>query len=227
LSSLRRAAAAALAGLLLATASPLPVPATLAFETSSSGQQQQQQQQQQQRPRLCPSSAGDLAEAPSPSSSSPSAAISVNNDPPEESEYRDPFTLYGTSFKQFVIEQLDGEKIVARKRGFTVDSCVATVDAREETPGVVGLPVGEKVRTSPTTVCRRGTGSDLLPTCAGACQSSCAKAIEAQAAMGLERTGLRLGGRDARSLLRRCARDCTQECQKSGKAHDWSVPFRP
>lgn len=27
----------------------------------------------------------------------------------------DPFTLYGTTFKKFVIEVLDGEKIVSRK----------------------------------------------------------------------------------------------------------------
>jgi hypothetical protein len=126
-----------------------------------------------------------------------------------------------------VIEQLQGEKIVSRRRGFTVDACTASVSASEETPGVVGLPVGEKVRTSPTTVCRRGTGGDLLPTCAGACQSSCSAAIEAQARRGLDRTGLRLGGRDARALLRSCARTCTNECQKSGKAHDYSVPFRP
>lgn len=36
------------------------------------------------------------------------------------SEERDPieaFTLYGTTFKKFVIEQLQGEKIVSRKRG--------------------------------------------------------------------------------------------------------------
>ncbi len=48
--------------------------------------------------------------------------------------------------KKFVIEQLDGEKVVSRKRGFTVDTCVASARQSEETPSFRFLPVGEKVR---------------------------------------------------------------------------------
>jgi hypothetical protein len=177
---------------------------------------------------MCPPLA-DLAaaDAAAPAAAPPPPAVSLNAEPPEESEYRDPFTLYGTTQKQFAIERLDGEKVVSRRRGFTVDACTAALSAADESAALAALPPSEKVRTSSTTACRRGTGADLLPTCAGACQASCAAAVEGQAARGLDRTGLRLGGRDARSVLRRCARDCTSECQKSGKAHDYSVPFRP
>ena len=33
---------------------------------------------------------------------------------------------------QYVIEVLDGEKIVSRKRGFTVDSCATAISAADE-----------------------------------------------------------------------------------------------
>lgn len=59
--------------------------------------------------------------------------------------------------KKFLIEQLDGEKVVARKKGFTVETCVGAVDVNQETPQFQGLPSGDKVgfagRTCPR--CRR------------------------------------------------------------------------
>jgi hypothetical protein len=40
---------------------------------------------------------------------------------------------------------MEGEKVVSRSRGFTVDSCVSAVLASQETPEFNGLPTGEKV----------------------------------------------------------------------------------
>ncbi len=47
--------------------------------------------------------------------------------------------------KKFLIEQLNGEKVVARKKGFTVETCVGAVDVNQETPQFQGLPSGDKV----------------------------------------------------------------------------------
>lgn len=57
-----------------------------------------------------------------------------------------PFTMYGTNFKKYVIEKLNGEKIVSRKRGFTVDTCISVIPQELETPEFQGLPTSEKVR---------------------------------------------------------------------------------
>lgn len=48
--------------------------------------------------------------------------------------------------KKFVIEQLNGNKVIARKRGFTVNTCISAIPQSEETPEFQGLPTGEKVR---------------------------------------------------------------------------------
>lgn len=41
---------------------------------------------------------------------------------------------------------MDGEKVISRQRGFTVDSCVSAIAADSETPEFNGLSTGEKVR---------------------------------------------------------------------------------
>jgi len=57
-----------------------------------------------------------------------------------------PFTLYGTTLKQYSREVLDGDKVVSRLRGFTVETCVGAIDASQEGPQFQGLPSGGKVR---------------------------------------------------------------------------------
>ena len=42
--------------------------------------------------------------------------------------------------------QLDGNKVLSRSRGFTVDTCVSAVDEDMESPEFQGLPPGDKVR---------------------------------------------------------------------------------
>lgn len=48
--------------------------------------------------------------------------------------------------KKYQIERMDGEKVLSRQRGFTVDSCVSAITADGETPEFNGLSIGEKVR---------------------------------------------------------------------------------
>lgn len=49
--------------------------------------------------------------------------------------------------KKYEIEQMQGEKVVSRSRGFTVDTCVSGKTANEETPIFNGLSTGAKVGT--------------------------------------------------------------------------------
>ena len=56
--------------------------------------------------------------------------------------------VYGSVFKKYLIENLDGEKVVSRSRGFTVDSCAAGISAAEEEhlgPEFQGIPARDKV----------------------------------------------------------------------------------
>jgi hypothetical protein len=61
--------------------------------------------------------------------------------------------------KKYVIEQLSGEKVVSRARGFTVDTCVSAIPQVAETPEFQGLPTGDKVR-----IIVQGTMSSAKPT---------------------------------------------------------------
>lgn len=49
--------------------------------------------------------------------------------------------------KKYEIEVMQGEKVVSRSRGFTVDTCVSGKTASEETPMFNGLSTGAKVGT--------------------------------------------------------------------------------
>jgi hypothetical protein len=90
----------------------------------------------------------------------------------------EPFTLYGEVFKKYVIEVLQGEKILSRKKGFTVTTCVSTVAAAEESPAFNGLPVGEKIFQSPRNLCVKQESLDLATACSAACSSACERSVE-------------------------------------------------
>jgi hypothetical protein len=47
--------------------------------------------------------------------------------------------------KKYEIERMQGEKVVSRSRGFTVDTCVSGKTASEETPMFNGMSTGAKV----------------------------------------------------------------------------------
>jgi hypothetical protein len=61
-----------------------------------------------------------------------------DNDPVE------PFTLYGTVYKKFFIEKLEGERITGRKKGFTTTACTSAVAASKESPDFQRLTASEK-----------------------------------------------------------------------------------
>ena len=57
--------------------------------------------------------------------------------------------------KKFLIENLDGERVLSRKRGFTTTVCTAALGQSEETPEMQFLPIGEKVRLAGNQKCRK------------------------------------------------------------------------
>lgn len=138
----------------------------------------------------------------------------------------EPFTLYGTTFKKYLIEQLEGEKIVSRKRGFTVDTCVSSVKQAEETPQFQGLPTGEKVKAGASLVCRQHASEDLKGCCKVSCGDACAAALEAYATTSRRETGLELDAKDKARMQKLCSRQCAYECSKGGRTYDFVVPYR-
>ncbi|WIA09282.1 hypothetical protein OEZ86_011865 [Tetradesmus obliquus] len=138
----------------------------------------------------------------------------------------DPFTLYGTNFKKYQIEQMEGEKVVSRSRGFTVDSCVSAVLASQETPEFNGLPTGEKVQAGDGLLCKRATGPDLNKACKQSCASACGDALARYEERMFAETGFKLEPKERERVLRNCRHSCSYECTKSGKAHDFVVPYR-
>lgn len=60
--------------------------------------------------------------------------------------------------KKYWIEKLDGEKVVARKKGFTATACTAAVAAASETPQFQLLQTGEKVAEAGNQKCVKGEG---------------------------------------------------------------------
>jgi hypothetical protein len=128
----------------------------------------------------------------------------------------EPFTLYGSNFKLFSIEevreldglierraaahpiasstrpapappstfppqhppppppQLDGNKVVSRSRGFTVDTCVSAVDESVESPEFQGLSSGDKVNILIRGERRQASSSfPLALSCVGGTRAHC------------------------------------------------------
>eukprot|EP00878_Enallax_costatus_P023289 GHUV01024761.1.p1 GENE.GHUV01024761.1~~GHUV01024761.1.p1 ORF type:complete len:249 (+),score=46.61 GHUV01024761.1:662-1408(+) len=138
----------------------------------------------------------------------------------------DPFTLYGTNFKKYQIERMDGEKVLSRQRGFTVDSCVSAITADSETPEFNGLSTGEKVQAANDLLCKRATGSDLKQACKQSCTDACNDALRAYEERMYAESGLALTPKERDRVLKNCRHSCSYECTKSGKAHDFVVPSR-
>eukprot|EP00200_Dunaliella_tertiolecta_P002492 CAMPEP_0202348060 /NCGR_PEP_ID=MMETSP1126-20121109/6152_1 /ASSEMBLY_ACC=CAM_ASM_000457 /TAXON_ID=3047 /ORGANISM="Dunaliella tertiolecta, Strain CCMP1320" /LENGTH=232 /DNA_ID=CAMNT_0048939693 /DNA_START=1309 /DNA_END=2007 /DNA_ORIENTATION=- len=140
----------------------------------------------------------------------------------EERDPIDPFTLYGSTSKKYAIEKLDGEKIVSRKRGITVDTCVSSIEAKNDSPN----QPREKAQSAENGKCSRSEGADLKPTCAESCKSACAAALDRWKQRTKEESGFALLESDGDRLFRSCSRQCTYDCTREGKTYDFSVPFR-
>jgi hypothetical protein len=75
-------------------------------------------------------------------------------------------------------------------------------------------------------LCKRAVGTDLKPACVESCTSACSNALESYEARNQQETGYVLEGAEKARVLKNCRRSCTYECTKSGKAHDFVVPYR-
>ncbi|GAX74781.1 hypothetical protein CEUSTIGMA_g2228.t1 [Chlamydomonas eustigma] len=140
------------------------------------------------------------------------------------SEDNNPFTIYGTVFKKYLIEVLEGEKIISRKRGFTVDTCVSTLSAAAEDglgPQFQGLPTGEKVRIAGVSSCRRSEGTELPTACARSCETACSAAMQNYVTKSASETGILVEEKEKIRMTKSCTRDCRSECTKPGKAFDF------
>ena len=58
-----------------------------------------------------------------------------------------------SSYDKTLIEKLDGEKVVSRRKGFTTTACTAALAASRETPEFQFIPVGEKMRLAGNEQC--------------------------------------------------------------------------
>lgn len=139
----------------------------------------------------------------------------------------DPFVLYGTTFKQFYIAKMQGEKIVSRQRGFTVNTCTAGIATASETPSFQGLATGARVNSIPDRTCRAVEGLELKPTCVRSCDAACTDGLDLYTSESSASLGFKVPASAQERVLRSCRRQCVYECAKPGKAYDFSIPFRP
>ncbi len=72
-------------------------------------------------------------------------------------------------------------------------------------------------------LCRRATGAELKPACKASCAGACAEAYEARL---FAESGYKLEPRERARVLKTCRGSCAYECTKSGKSHDFVVPWR-
>ncbi|KAH7438586.1 hypothetical protein KP509_04G021900 [Ceratopteris richardii] len=149
------------------------------------------------------------------------SSSSIEKDPVE------PFTLYGSVFKKYFIENIVEGKVVSRRKGFTTTACVNALDADKEVPELQGVPAGLKVVIIGEPQCAKSEGKSREETCIPACKSSCAEAIKKHLAEVTRETGYVLDRKDTTKVMEACSNQCTNECLKPGKSTSFIYPFRP
>ena len=75
-------------------------------------------------------------------------------------------------------------------------------------------------------LCKRATGPDLNKACKQSCASACGDALARYEERMFAETGFKLEPKERERVLRNCRHSCSYECTKSGKAHDFVVPYR-
>jgi hypothetical protein len=147
----------------------------------------------------------------------------------------DSFQVLGSVSKKYVIENLQGEKIVSRAKGFTVNSCVLTLSgAEEDSLGIAFQSLfsnNEKMAYAEgpdgkREVCARSTGSNLKVACQTSCESSCQTSIRSYKEGVSKSSGLDLDKGSVDRVLKSCVRDCKSECNKSGRASEFTELVR-
>eukprot|EP00898_Chlorokybus_atmophyticus_P000188 jgi/Chlat1/116/Chrsp1S00221 len=172
----------------------------------------------------------------------PSAANAYNLfGSPLDKDPVEPFTIYGTIFKKYLIEKIENGRVVARKKGVTakcwqVDSlgnavCTVTATAIEptfETPEFRGLPIGMKMNVpgyDPR--CAKGEAPTKEEACIQPCETACAAAIDDHIKREKSLSGYVVDAKDRANVLKRCSRQCINECLQPGNSSSFVAPFRP
>jgi hypothetical protein len=180
-------------------------------------------------------------------------------DKPEERDPIEPFSVFGSVYKKYVIDVLDeatGRQIVGRKKGFTAEACVDVISERQQrfrVPGeggslAPGGPTSAAValrgvetgnfKSTQVPVARKrvcvekvvaGTitkTEEMLPACVPACRAACGTAVSQYDAEQRKIRGFGFTEKDEAKVKGTCAARCVKECQKSGKAYDFIIPWR-
>ncbi|KAI5066113.1 hypothetical protein GOP47_0018737 [Adiantum capillus-veneris] len=139
------------------------------------------------------------------------SSSSIQKDPVE------PFTLYGSVFKKYLIENIVEGKVVSRRKGFTSTACVNALDADKETPELQGILAGLKVIIIGEPKCAKSEGQSREETCFPSCKVACRRAIEQHLAEVTKETGYVLDSKDKAKVIESCGNQCANECLKPGK----------
>jgi len=121
---------------------------------------------------------------------------------------------------------LQGDKVVSRKRGFTVTACTSAVPAAEETPEFNSLPTGGRVFAAGKALCVKRETQDLEEACESACSGACEKQMDAYNRKLASTTGFPLSDAQKEKFTKSASRRCSYACSKQGKSSTFVVPSR-
>ena len=160
----------------------------------------------------------------------------------EEKDPIEPFSIFGTVYKQYVIDILDdsGRAIVGRTKGFTAEACVVLLTAEQQrysVPNEGGFvernPDGQGEKVARSRFCEKRVvkGSitkteQMMPACVPACRSACFQATQAYDGQQLKSKGFGFTEKELGKVKGTCSARCEKECIKPGKSYDFQIPFR-
>ncbi|KAG0585508.1 hypothetical protein KC19_2G017600 [Ceratodon purpureus] len=157
----------------------------------------------------------------------PAMAFGWFGSPEVEKDPVEPFTIYGSILKKYLIEDVVENKVVGRRKGFTASACVNALDASKETPELQGVPAGLKVTIIGEPACAKGQGQTREESCAAPCKKACQGAVTRHLTEVKEETGYVLDESDIKKVTENCSLQCFNECTKPGKSISFVFPFRP
>ena len=154
----------------------------------------------------------------------------------------EPFSIFGTVYKQYVIEILDesGRAIIGRQKGFTAEACIDLLTAEQQrysVPNEGGFvqrsPDGPGEKVTRSRFCEKRTvkGSitkteQMMPACVPACRSACFQATQAYDGGQLKSKGFGFTDKELAKVKGTCSARCEKECTKPGKSYVFQIPFR-
>lgn len=144
----------------------------------------------------------------------------VEKDPVE------PFTIYGSISKKYLIENLVDNRVVSRRKGFTASACINVLEASLQTPELARLPPGLMVTEIGGPSCAKGEGQSREDSCMPPCGRACGAAVSRHLEAVRRSTGYQLEARDRERVLRSCSTQCFQECMKPGNSIAFLSAYR-